>query len=143
MARYRMRIRSPRPAPEAFAYVADLSNFSDWDPGIKSSVQVEGDAPGVGAEYDVDVSGTVMRYVVDVYDAPHRIRAHSRTRWLTSVDTITASPDGSGSIVSYDADLTLHGLLKVGDPILALAFRRIGDRARDGLCEKLEGTVIT
>ena len=142
MARYRMRVRTDWSAPEAFAYLADLSNFADWDPGIESSVQVVGDGPGVGAEYDVDASGSVLRYVVDVFDAPHRIRAHARNRWLTSVDTISVSTEGTGSVVSYDADLRLHGILRVGDPILSVIFKRIGDRASDGLRQKLQGTLL-
>lgn len=142
MASYRMRVRTPRPTAETFAYLSDLTNFSDWDPGIPSSKQVTGDGPGAGAEYDVEASGSTLRYVVDVYDPPHRVRAKGRNRWLTSIDTITVSPDGDGSIVAYDADLQLHGLLKIGDPLLALTFRRMGDRARDGLRDKLDGTVV-
>jgi hypothetical protein len=140
MARYRMRIRTDWPATESFAYLGDLSNFDDWDPGVASSVQVVGDGPGVGAEYDVDASGSVLHYVVDLHDPPHRIRARARNRWLTSIDTISVAADGGGSVVTYDADLQLHGILRLGDPILALAFRRIGDRAADGLLERLHGT---
>ncbi len=142
MARYRMRIRTDWPASESFAYLADLSNFCDWDPGIASSVQVAGDEPGIGAQYDVDASGSVLRYVVDVYDPAHRVRARARNRWLTSVDTISVSTDGTGSIVTYDADVALRGVLRVGDPILTVFFRRIGDRARDGLREKLQGEIL-
>ena len=142
MASYQMRIQTPWSATDAFDYVGDLTNFADWDPGIPSSVQVVGNGPGTGAEYDVEASGSVLRYVVDVYDAPHRVRAKGRNRWLTSIDTISVSKDGDGSVVSYDADLRLHGILRIGDPLLAVAFRRMGDRARDGLRDKLAGTVI-
>jgi hypothetical protein len=61
---------------------------------------------------------------------------------LTSVDTITVVPDADGSVVTYDAQLTLSGVLKVADPLLALAFKRIGDRAAKGLIEALEGTRV-
>jgi carbon monoxide dehydrogenase subunit G len=142
MARYRMSIRTDLSAPEAFAYMADMTNFADWDPGVESAEQVRGDGPGMGAEYDIVASGSELRYVVDVFDPDHRIRATGRNRWLTSVDAISVTPDGTGSVVTYDADLTLHGLLKVGDPILALAFRRIGDRAADGLVDQLRGERI-
>jgi hypothetical protein len=142
MASYRMRVRTPQPATETFAYVSDLTHFADWDPGIASSDQVAGDGPGVGAEYDVEASGSTLRYVVEVYDSPHRVRAKGRNRWLTSIDTITVTPDGDGSIVSYDADLQLHGLLRIGDPLLAVSFKRMGDRARDGMADKLDGTIL-
>lgn len=142
MARYRMRLRTARSTGDVFAYLSDLEHFADWDPGIESSVQIAGDGPGIGAAYDVKASGSVLRYEVDVFDPPHRIRATGRNRWLTSVDTISVSNEGAGSVVTYDADLRLHGLLRIGDPILALTFKRMGDRARDGLADSLPGTVI-
>ncbi|MCU1371605.1 MAG: Polyketide cyclase / dehydrase and lipid transport [Ilumatobacteraceae bacterium] len=142
MARYRMRIRTPWPAVEAFDYLSDLSNFDEWDPGIASAVQVDGDGPGTGAAYELDASGSVFRYVVDVFDRPHRVRAEGRNRWMTSVDSIAVAEDGTGSVVTYDADLRLHGVLRIGDPVLALVFRRIGDRSADGLRQKLQGERI-
>jgi hypothetical protein len=33
-----------------------------------------------------------------------------------------------GTRVTYDADLALKGLLRIVDPVLALAFNRVGDR---------------
>jgi len=46
-------------------------------------------------------------------------------------------PTDVGSVVTYDADLRVRGLFRLADPLLALAFRRIGDRARDGLVRAL------
>ena len=142
MARYHLRLRTDRSAEETFAYLGNPVNLADWDPGVTSSVQQVGEGPDLGAEYDVEASGQTWRYVVDAYDAPHRIRMHARQSWVTSVDTISVSADGTGSIATYDADLRLHGPLRLGDPILALVFRRIGDRAAEGLRERLQGERI-
>ena len=46
------------------------------------------------------------------------------------------------AVVTYDADVRLNGLLRIGDPVFGLVFRRIGDRARDGLAETLDGTLV-
>ena len=46
---------------------------------------------------------------------------------------ITVEPDGAGSAVTYDADLRLNGVLRLGDLGLRLMFGRIGDRAAAGL----------
>ena len=69
--------------------------------------------------------------------------ARAESRLLTSLDTITVVGDGTGSIVTYDAELTLNGLLGLTDPILGLAFKRIGDRAATGLIEALDGEKVT
>jgi hypothetical protein len=51
----------------------------------------------------------------------------SECRFLTSLDTVTVEGDGEGSIVTDDATLTLNGLLALAEPILGVAFERIGD----------------
>lgn len=142
MARYVMRVRTERPADEVFDFMADLSNFPEWDPGTKSAKQVAGDGPGVGAEYELEASGGTLRYVVKAYDRPRKVVARAQNRFVTSVDTITVSSEGAGAgcVVAYDADLTLNGALKVGDPLLKLAFTRIGNKAAEGLTETLDGT---
>ena len=40
---------------------------------------------------------------------------------------------GGGTLISYEAKLTLRGPFTLADPLLALAFRRIGERALAGL----------
>ncbi len=143
MARYVMRVRTEKSADEAFDFMADLRNFPQWDPGTKSAVQVKGDGPGNGAAYDLQASGATLRYVVQTYDRPSRVVAKAQNRWITSVDTITVTADGTGCIVAYDADLVLNGLLRFGDPILKMAFNRIGGQAADGLVESLSGTRLS
>lgn len=123
--------------------MADLSNFAEWDPGVQRVEQVRGDGAGPGAAYDVSVKGVtgpiVLRYEVTDHQAPTTVVARARNRWLTSLDTITVSPDGPGSIVTYDAELTLNGVLGVFDPLLGLGFTRIGDKAAAGLVRALDG----
>ena len=66
-----------------------------------------------------------------------------RAVFLTSLDTITVVGDGSGSVVTYDAELTLNGPLRLADPLLGLSFKRIGDRAAAGLIRALDGERVT
>jgi hypothetical protein len=40
MARFTTHIRSPLSADQAFAYMADLTNFAEWDPGVITSTRV-------------------------------------------------------------------------------------------------------
>lgn len=147
MARYVTQIRSPKSPAESFAYMADLSNFTEWDPGVVGVEQVEGDGAGPDAVFDVTVKGVGgplrLRYETDVYDPPSSIVARAESRLLTSLDTITVVGDDTGSIVTYDAELTLSGVLGLADPILGIAFNRIGDRATTGLIKVLDGQKVT
>ena len=122
---------------EAFAYMADLGNFVEWDPGVKAVRQVEGSGGGLDAVFDVTVVAPgpdlTLRYVTEVHDAPHNLLVVARSIVFTSIDRITVEPDGTGSLITYDADLRLNGVLRVGDLGLRLVFGQIGDRAAAGL----------
>ena len=142
MARYVTTSRSPRPAGEAFAYLADVCNFAEWDPGVRRVSQVQGDGAGVSSVFDVTVAGVgrdlTLRYRTVAYRPPHTVVVRARNLWFTSDDRITVETDRGGCVVMYDADLRLNGVLAIGDPVLALAFDRIGDRAAVGLRDLLE-----
>ena len=130
---------------EAFAYMADLGNFVEWDPGVKAVRQVEGSGGGLDAVFDVTVVAPgpdlTLRYVTEVHDAPHNLLVVARSIVFTSIDRITVEPDGTGSIVTYDADLRLNGVLRVGDLGLRLVFGQIGNRAAAGLRRVLGANV--
>ncbi len=137
MARYVTKVRTAKTPQEAFAYMADLRNFAEWDPGVKAVKQVEGTGGGPDTVFDVTVASPgrdlTLRYVTKEYDAPRNLLVVARSFVFTSIDWITVEPDGTGSVVTYDADLRLNGVLRVGDLGLRLMFGRIGDRAAAGL----------
>ena len=145
MARYVTTVRSATTPQEAFAYMADLGNFVEWDPGVKAVRQVEGSGGGPDAVFDVTVVAPgpdlTLRYVTEEYDAPHNLLVVARSIVFTSIDRITVEPDGTGSLVTYDADLRLNGVLRVGDLGLRLVFGQIGDRAAAGLRRVLGANV--
>ena len=137
MARYVTTVRSAKTPREAFAYMADLRNFAEWDPGVKAVRQVEGSGGGPDAVFDVTVVAPgpdlTLRYVTEEHDAPHNLLVVARSSVFTSIDRITVEPDGTGSVITYDADLRLNGFLRIGDLGLRLVFGQIGDRAAAGL----------
>ena len=137
MARYVTTVRSAKTPREAFAYMADLRNFAEWDPGVKAVRQVEGSGGGPDSVFDVTVVAPgpdlTLRYVTEEHDAPHNLLVVARSSVFTSIDRITVESDGTGSVVTYDADLSLNGVLRIGDLGLRLVFGQIGDRAAAGL----------
>jgi len=117
--------------------MADLRNFAEWDPGVRAVRMVAGEEPGRGAAFEVDVRAVrgvvTLRYEVIDWEAPARVVVRAETRTLISLDEITVSPTPEGAIVTYDAELSLRGLLRIANPALGIAFGRIGDRAAAGL----------
>lgn len=143
MATYVTTIRTPRSPVEAFTYMADLRNFAEWDPGVRSAEQVVGDGGGPGTEFDVAVDAPggalELRYVTTDYVEPSTVTVRASSRMFTSLDRIDVLPDGDGSIVTYDAELTLNGPLRFLDLLLRPVFDRIGGRANEGLLRALDG----
>ena len=99
MARYATKVRTARTPQKAFAYMADLRNFTEWDPGVKAVRQLEGSGGGLDAVFDVTVAGPVrdltLRYVTEEHDAPRNLLVVARNLIFTSVDRITVEPDGT------------------------------------------------
>ena len=146
MARYVVSVRTARRPTEAFAYMADLTNFAEWDPGVKSSTQVSGDGAALDSAYDAEVKSVggsmTLRYELIEFDSPTRFVARAESSLSLSVDEITVEPDGDGSVVTYDAELTLKGVFTIGEPALKLVFDNIGNKAADGLVSVLDGVRV-
>lgn len=151
MARYVVTVRTPRTPEAAFAYMADLRNFAEWDPGVKKVTQVEGSGGGPNASFDVVVKSgrgdMTLRYVTTQYDEPRLpkpglLLVEARSRMLTSIDRVTVAVSATGCHVTYDAELKLNGVLRCADFALRPLFKRIGDRAAKGLTTALSGEVV-
>lgn len=148
MAHYTVTVSTSRAPHAAFAYMADLRNFIEWDPGVKRVNQVDGSGGGPDASFDVVVTSgrreLTLRYITVEYDEPRTVRIEARSRLLTSIDTISISVDStSRCLVTYDAVLKLNGPLRCADFVLKPMFKRIGDRAARGLVAALDGEVVT
>lgn len=135
MARYVTTIPSRRSPADTFAYMADFSNVAEWDPSVLRAAHLDGDAVRQGARFEVAVGflgrEVALTYELVEYDAAARravLRGSNAT--TISVDTITVADDAA---VTYDATLRLRGPAQLLDPLVQLAFRRLGDNAADGL----------
>ena len=143
MAGYSATVPSNRPPDEVFAYLADFRSVADWDPSITESVHINGDDPiKVGAIFRVTTETTlkkvVLEYTTKELYRPRKIVLRGENDSMVSIDTITVRADGRGGAeVNYSAEIELKGARKLLDPLLGLGFKRLGDKARDGLREKL------
>lgn len=130
-------VRTPRPVGDVFAYLADFTTTEEWDPGTVSTTLTSGDG-GVGTRYH-NISRflgrqTELDYVVTEHDPPGRLVLRGENRTVVAHDTMTlaAAPDG-GTEVTYRARLDVKGWARLAAPVLALAFRRLGDKAASSM----------
>ena len=126
---------------EAFAYVADFSTTTEWDPGITAARRLSGDG-GVGTEYDVTASfrgrEVPFRYRVTEHEPDARIVLVGEGRSASSTDTIVFSQSGGGTRIDYQAEFRLKGLLMLAAPFLGSTFRSLAEKALAGLKAQLD-----
>jgi len=145
MARYQGTVISTRSAEETFDYLADFANTPAWDPGTAEAERLDDDPVGLGSGFRLGVrvgSRVVpLEYRIVAYDRPRRVVLLGESDTVRSEDTVTVTPaaDG-GSILDYRADLRLKGRAALANPVLPVAFDRIGDRGVQGLRRVLGDT---
>ena len=144
MARYRASIETQWTRDEAFVYLTDFSTSVEWDPSVVEAERLGTGAVGQGTEFRlvVEVLGrnTPLIYRVVEYEPPGAVTFVAENPTVISRDRITFETTATGTRVTYDAHLRLKGLLRLGDPLLALAFNRIGNQALAGLRQVLGGS---
>ena len=145
MARYVASLITDRPLEEVFDFLADFSTTAEWDPGVVSAVRVGDGDVGLGSRFDLVTQfrgrETQLSYEIVAFDRPHLVTLRGENATVVSLDTITFAAEGDGTRLTYDADLTLKGLLRLGDPLLKLVFGQIGDAAVGGLSKRLDAAV--
>lgn len=130
-----------RPPEEVFAYLQDFTTTTEWDPGTVRTTLVSGDG-GVGTRYH-NVSRflgreTELVYVVEEVDAPRRLRLRGENKTVVAHDTMTLTPTASGATeLTYHARFDFKGVARLVAPLLAPAFKRLGDEAEKGLLAAL------
>lgn len=130
--------RSPA---EVFTYLQDFTNTEEWDPGTVRTTRLEGDG-GVGTRY-LNVSKflgreTTLTYRVEEVASPRRFALRGENKTLVAHDTMTLDPTSAGGTeLTYRAEFEFKGAARLVAPLLAPAFKRLGDAAEQGLREAL------
>jgi len=140
MAHIAKTLRTAWSPETAFAYMADFSHTAEWDPGVAGASRKDTGAIGIGSVFDLTIRVGGRRFPLryEVTDlAPGRVTFTARSATLESVDTVTVALRGDATEVTYDASIHFRGLLRIADPLLALGFRGVADRAIRGLERRL------
>jgi len=142
MPRYVVTVPSSWSPDRAYSYMADMTNYVEWDRGILRVTQTKGSGGGEGAVYEVTTRGfggrdMLLTYETTEHDGATNVLLVGRNFMFTSVDRITVAPTATGCDVTYDAKLTFNGLLAPLNLPLGLVFNKVGDAAARGLRKKL------
>lgn len=142
MASYRTTLNTSTAPAEAFDYVARFSSAAQWDPSAVGAKDLTGGPVVLGSAFEVTVRvlgrDLPLRYEVIEIDRPRRVVVRAESGSFVSEDTIAVRPSGSGSELTYNADLRPKGWLVLFSPVLSRSFRRTCERAAEGLQRELD-----
>ncbi len=137
MTTIREQIDTTLPIDVAFAYVADFANSQEWDPGTATSERIGGGPVGAGSRFwlGVHLGGRVapMEYRIAEFEPPRRVVLVGHGSGVSATDEIAFAPTPTGTRIDYTADILLGGLLRLAQPFLGGAFRKVGRQAADGM----------
>jgi uncharacterized protein YndB with AHSA1/START domain len=134
-----------KPLDKVFAYLADFTTTTEWDPGTLRTVRTSGDG-GFGTEYlnTSTFAGrqTQLTYVVEDLVPNRHIALRGENKTVIAHDTMTFRKTGddtgvTSTEVTYTADFTFKGLARLIAPLLSPAFARLGNEAETGMAAAL------
>ncbi len=127
-----------RPLAEVFAYLSDFTTTEEWDPGTVSTTRA-GRRRGSRHAYR-NVSRflgreTSLTYVVLESHCRRRcLRLRGENETVVAHDTMSLAPSASGGTeLTYRAVFEFKGMARLVAPLAAPAFKRLGDKAEEGL----------
>lgn len=121
-------------------YLKDFAHAEDWDPGTVECRRLDDGPVTVGSRWHntsriLGVS-TELEYELTELTKSKVVFAGSNDTATTS-DSITVVPTGTGSEITYVADIELSGAAKLASPAMKLVFEKIGGETQDNLVEIL------
>lgn len=125
-----------KPADVVVEYLKDFAHAEQWDPGTKSCTQESAGPVSVGTTWH-NVSEIKGRETELTYELvrlePGHLTFVGKNKTATSTDDIRVTPSGTGSTITYRAEIEFHGIAKVAGPFLEGEFDSLGDETRDSL----------
>jgi|SRR5579862_241335 len=119
-------IRVERPTEEAFDFLADLHNEPRFNPDASNIVQRGDGAIGLGTVFEEDFR-RIGHYVttIDVFERPTLLGFDARNPRADAQVRFRFTPEGpSKTIVSCRVELTMKGLMRFAEPLMAPTIRK-------------------
>lgn len=133
-------VRTAAPRERVFAYLADFTTTTEWDPGSVSTTRESGDG-GPGTTYH-NVSRfagreTELTYVTQQVRSPELLQLRGTNKTVTATDTMTLREVDGGTEVHYRADFEFNGIARFLEPLLRIPMKKLGDDAAKGMTSAL------
>jgi carbon monoxide dehydrogenase subunit G len=142
MTKLHERIQTTLSIDETFAFIADFANSSQWDPGVATSERIDAGPVGLGARYRLGVrlAGRVapMEYRITTFEPPTRVILAGEGSNVSAVDEIRFEATPAGTSIDYTADIRLGGWMRLIQPFVGGAFKKVAKDALGGMQRALD-----
>ncbi|SDO93100.1 Carbon monoxide dehydrogenase subunit G [Nakamurella panacisegetis] len=128
------------PIEKVVEYLSDFGHAEQWDPGTKTCKRVDTGPVHEGSSW-TNVSQfrgkeTTLDYRL-LKRQPRRLVFEGRNKRATSTDDINLSPVGGGTLITYEANIAFHGVLRLVGWAVQGEFNRLGDRTAEQMTRVL------
>lgn len=123
-------------------YLKDFANAEEWDPGTESCRPLGEGPVQIGSRWHnkSTVAGVSTELVYELTElTDERVVFVGTNDTATSTDTITVTPAGTGSQITYQAEIVFNGVAKVADPLAKVVFEKVGKDTEENLQKILGG----
>jgi carbon monoxide dehydrogenase subunit G len=139
------RTFSVAPAPSVvIEYLKDFAHAEEWDPGTETCTRTDSGPIAEGATWHnvSKIAGVKaeLTYTLRTLTDDTIVLVGTNDS-ATSTDTITVTPHGSGSSITYRADLQMHGAAKLATPAMKLIFEKLANDTEKQLTQVLDALV--
>lgn len=130
---------TPPPAT-VVEYLKDFSNAEQWDPGTQTCTRQDDGPVREGSTWH-NVSKIVgveaeLTYTLESLK-PDQLVFVGKNDSSTSTDTISVEEHDGGSVITYHADLEMHGAAKLLSPAMKLVFEKLANDTEKQMTEVL------
>ncbi len=125
------------PAPATvIEYLKDFSHATEWDPGTEACERNGTGPVQVGSTWHntskiAGVSTELTYELTELTDS--RIQFVGTNETAHTTDTMDIVPSGSGSEITYEADIEMKGAAKLATPFVKVVFEKIGSDTEEDM----------
>lgn len=122
------------------AYLADFGHAETWDPGTKSCTRVDDGPVAVGARWQRSTTmlghDSELEYAITELDEQH-VTLVAADSHVSSTDVISVRPVELGCEITYESTVELHGVAKIGTPVVQYELDLLADEVVAGIRDAL------
>jgi carbon monoxide dehydrogenase subunit G len=123
--------------PDAvLAYLADFGHAEVWDPATTSCTRIDEGPVAVGSRWERATKTRTSEYRITELDERH-VTLAAEDAHVTSTDVITVRAVELGCEITYEATVELHGVAKVGTPVVQYELDLLADEVVSGIRDAL------